>query len=497
MPQTQSIHVRGPILLLRLTFFCAASAICGSARAQTNPVLTWITNSSVKLQQLIGEKGMTNSTATYVTDTDRQTGSNLLNQTYGLYQVGGTDLGNSFEFGGKVNFLFGDTLYLDAGDTMAWSTSTNPLTGLLLNFFTNNSGPNIALTITPTNVEMGPFDVPAAGVSNNGNFYIVCKTGYSSATADTNDYSVLVLFDETNNTFYTGRTISVLTNGGHFIDMALCHFGANILMFGLGYYRASAIYLATVPATNFDSGDGTLYFTGLSNGQPSWSAVETNAVPLVTDNPTNPTIGNVSVNYSPAAGLWLMTFDAGRQKPGANGVFFAFATAPWGPWSTPQLIFNPSRDGAAGVYIYDAANSTGPAGPTIDPAINLPNSTQGGDYAPYMIERFTTVQHNTLTIYYTMATWNPYTIVLMKSDFTIIPQIDPQTMVFDNKKFSFSWSAPTNGTYQVDYSSNLLNGWTTFTNIITSANGTFNFSDNGANTGGFGNSKFYRLRTSP
>ncbi len=47
------------------------------------------------------------------------------------------------------------------------------------------------------------------------------------------------------------------------------------------------------------------------------------------------------------------------------------------------------------------------------------NATRGGAYAPNMIERFTTVSGNTLTIYYTMSTWNPYTIVKMRSQFTI------------------------------------------------------------------------------
>jgi len=72
-------------------------AVLPCASGQVLPVLSWVTNSSLKLQQLIGDQGMTNGVATYGTDTDRQTGSNLLNQTYGLYSVGGTDLGNSFE----------------------------------------------------------------------------------------------------------------------------------------------------------------------------------------------------------------------------------------------------------------------------------------------------------------------------------------------------------------------------------------------------------------
>jgi len=38
-----------------------------------------------------------------------------------------------------------------------------------------------------------------------------------------------------------------------------------------------------------------------------------------------------------------------------------------------------------------------------------------------MVDRFTNVSGTTLTIYYTMSTWNPYTVVKMRSQFTIAP----------------------------------------------------------------------------
>ena len=47
---------------------------------------------------------------------------------------------------------------------------------------------------------------------------------------------------------------------------------------------------------------------------------------------------------------------------------------------------------------------------------NNPYTTPGGPYAPYMIERFTRVTGNTLSIYYTISTWNPYTTVEMRSE---------------------------------------------------------------------------------
>ena len=53
------------------------------------------------------------------------------------------------------------------------------------------------------------------------------------------------------------------------------------------------------------------------------------------------------------------------------------------------------------------------------PSNNPPATTRGGVYAPFQIERFTRVDGDTLTISYTMSTWNPYTVVRMRSAFAI------------------------------------------------------------------------------
>jgi hypothetical protein len=258
------------------------------------------------------------------------------------------------------------------------------------------------------------------------------------------------------------------------------------------------------------SGAGTLFFAGLTNGQPVWSGAESNCYPVVQDNPTNGppwpndhgSAGNVSVVFSTNLNLWMMTYDGGRNtgplKTNTTGDYFSCAPQPWGPWSTPQLIFNKYRDHAAGVFIYDPAtnaNDATLAGPTVDPLTVPPNSTAGGDFAPIMIERFTRVTNSTLFIYFTLSTWNPYTVVKMRSAFTIRPQIAPGTFAKSRTNFSFAWSAPTNIGYQVLYATNLLSNWTTLTNLITSTNGAFNFTDTGSNTGGLGTAKFYRLQT--
>jgi hypothetical protein len=397
--------------------------------------LTFQPGSSAKIEQVIGDDDYAALAQGIVVPTTSQTISQC--------NVAGCDLGASFEHQGRLLFLFGDTISNDpsmpwststaplvnyrAADCMGWSTSTDPESGLLLTLYTNADGS--PLFVQPPGVPMGAFDTPNAGIDLNGRILIVCNSGSDTAAADPHarDYSVLARFDETAQTFTTGRTISSLP-GGHFVIVSLHEIQgqaggpSQVLIFGLGNYRATDVYLATTPSATFESGAGTAYFAGLSNGQPLWTSSEAAAAPVVQDVVTPPTIGNVSVIYASQLARWLMTFDGGGGNPDTNGIYFSHAAAPWGPWSAPQLIFNPVRDHGVGDFInnYDARspNSPGtPAGPTIGG--NDIYRTRGGNYAPYMIERFTTVSANTLTIYYLMSTWNPYTPVKMRSRFAI------------------------------------------------------------------------------
>lgn len=501
----------------RSAFILAAIAVCANATAQNHPLLTWITNSSVKVEQIIGDKDWANAARGITTPT--------ASQTVTRFHILGNDLGCSFEDDGKVVFLFGDTISEDnsnlnfhAGDTFAWSTNTDATAGLLLNFYTNNVSPitnGFPLFVRPPGIQMGADDVPDSGFRLNGQTYLICHTGSDVRNPDPHleSYSVLVSFDETNQTFATNRTISMLNSNldarsvmqGHFVSCSPRVVGTNVFIFGLGEYRATDVYLQVVPTNNLLSGMGTRYFAGMTNGGPVWNDCESNAVPVVADNPTNgppwpgdsPTIGNVSVIFSTNLNLWLMTYDGGRQKPKTRGVYFCYAPEPWGPWSTPQLIFNDTRDHASGVFIHNPSQvpDDGLEGPTI--GSNDPTNTAGGAYAPFMIERFTTVASNTLTIYYTLSTWNPYTLVRMRSDFTITHPPKIITLSHSGTNFTFSWSAPTNVSFRVDYSTVLPPIWSTFTNNITSGDGNFSFTDDGSQSGGLNGTKLYRVRAEP
>jgi hypothetical protein len=395
-----------------------------------NTALTYIPGSSVKVEQMIGD-------CDWQVMAKDGSCSRTASQTTTRYNIHGTDLGTSFEHDGKVIFLFGDTISQDvsaveygAGDSFAWSTTTDPEAPLSLNFYTMPNG--TPRFIRPgQGINMGGNNVPNSGISLSDGIYFVANIGADTPAGKSSDRSILIRFDEQAQTFTAGRTLSTLP--GKFIFTSVHKSGSDVVIFGAGNYRASDIYLSTVPASSFATGAGTKYFAGLVNGQPTWTTSESGAVPVIQDNPLNgpvwpndtPSIGNMSVAYSEDLKLWIMTYDGGKTSQAATqGVYFTYAQQPWGPWAAPQLILNAERDNVRGQFLHDPAVLPNPPGDGLNgPTIggNNPVTTPGGLYAPYLIERFTRVAGDRLKIYYVLSTWNPYTVVKMRAEFRITP----------------------------------------------------------------------------
>ncbi len=380
------------------------SQVAVAQPSTTAPVLSYEAGSSIKLQQLLGQE-------------DKELHKPTLSQTFTQYGIRGTDLGNSFESGGLVYFLFGDTVgRLDhALDTIATTNAGDPESGVRLDFL--KSG-NDYLTIQPPGISMGAFEVPVAGINLGGQVYVAVSTNHSEDRST--DRSVLTKFTLPAS-FQPLRTISQLPDG-HFVKMSL-HIdpgtatglpsgGPFVFVWGTGPYRKSDAYLSIVPAAQFESGKGTQYFAGLdASGAPTWSDKESDARAIV----QNGTMGDLSVTWCKDLSLWLMTYDS--RAPAPAGILFSYSRTPWGPWSAPQLIFNPIRDGAMGKFIHNPQSNPddGLAGPVIGKGQANPGAVRGGDYAPYVVERWTKVQGSELSIYYVLSTWNPYVVVLMKS----------------------------------------------------------------------------------
>jgi Domain of unknown function (DUF4185) len=381
-----------------------AKTFAMEAPPASEPVLHYVAGSTIKVEQLLGEE-------------DKQLHRPTLSQTATRYGIEGTDLGNSFEHGGRVYFLFGDTVgrLRRALDTIATTDADDPESGVRLDFLKSGSD---YLTIQPPGISMGAFEVPVAGISLAGQIYVVVSTNHSEDRST--DRSVLTKFTPPAN-FQPLRTISQLPEG-HFVKMSL-HMqpgtiaglppgGPFLYVWGTGAYRKSDAYLSIVPAAQWESGKGTVYFAGLgAGGAPIWSEKESDAKAIV----QNGTMGDLSVTWCKDLGLWLMTYDS--RDPSPRGILFSYSRAPWGPWSEPQMIFNALRDGAVGKFIHNpqANPDDGLAGPVIGKGQANPQAVHGGAYAPYVIERWTKLQGSELSIYYLLSTWNPYVVILMKS----------------------------------------------------------------------------------
>jgi hypothetical protein len=298
----------------------STNAPFNAAPSAAEPVLRYVAASTIKMQQLLGEE-------------DKQLHQPTLSQTVTRYGIEGTDLGNSFEDGGRVYFLFGDTVgrLRHALDTIATTDAEDPERGVRLDFLKSGSD---YLTIQPPGISMGAFEVPVAGISLGGQVYIAVSTNHSEDRST--DRSVLTKFEPPAN-FQPLRTISQLP-AGHFVKMSL-HIapgtiaglppgGPFILVWGTGAYRKSDAYLSIVPAAQFESGKATRYFAGLDGGgAPIWGENESEAKTIV----QNGTMGDLSVTWCKDLGLWLMTYDS--RDPAPRGILFSYSRTPWGPWS--------------------------------------------------------------------------------------------------------------------------------------------------------------------
>lgn len=385
----------------------AAAPTAPVARA-ANPLkevaLTYISDSSTKLEQLIG-------------DEDKATHKPTPSQTLSRFGVEGTALGSSFEHQGRTYFLFGATVGRShrSVHAMAMTDATTPESGVRLDFVMSGSD---LVAVQPPDVAMTPMDDPAGGISLGGQMYVAISTNFKAGHA--NDRSVLTRFTAPA-TFQTLRSISQLPNG-RFLRLSMHEQtgpvaglpagGPYIFIWGTGKYRESDAYLSIVPAGEFESGKGVRYFSGFDAAKsPTWSDSESDATPIVKDG----TLGDLSVTWCKDLGMWLMMYD--RRMLPDNGIAFSYSRTPWGPWSEPQIVFNAQRDHGFGNFIHNPHRKTddGLAGPVFRPRKEDAEDVMGFAYGPYVVERWTKVQGAELNLYYVMSTGNPYVVVLMKS----------------------------------------------------------------------------------
>jgi hypothetical protein len=385
--------------------------------------VVYVKHSSQRVCQLTGEW-----------DRTRGRGVPAYNRTESRFGLRGTDLGASFEHKGKCWFLFGDTHPSGPhnesrppdGDAIAYTTDRRPDTGgVRLTFVTAPDGGY--LSPRAEGVSAGTFEVPTGGFSHKGRMYVFFTTDSRVVPGKgaVMGRSVLLRSDDDARTWRAVYTVSTnkiiyispaVTDGaalGDALPPGLRRIGPILFLWaGTTEYRRDNPYLAALPLARVEDRAALRYFAGLDRGarKPRWSEREGDAVPLFDQR----CIGELCVTWNPFLKQWLMLYNC-EDRPGPRGIHFRVADAPWGPWSDSVLLFEPWRDKGYGSFLH-ISRKFSPGAPD---ALHDPGREDdwGGEYGPYVVERFTTGdrERRHTTIYWVMSTWNPYNTVLMRS----------------------------------------------------------------------------------
>jgi hypothetical protein len=328
-------------------------------------------------------------------------------------------------------------------DAIASSTATDP-EDLVLTFETADDGhyrsPEVYDPATGNWLDLTGFEVPQSGFSANGQAYVFFTDDYDS-DAGTMGSSFLAVGDDPasplTKLYDFSRATDAGSGGFKFINVAPVVVsdgevpglpegqGDLVLAWGSGEYRESVTYLAYAPVALVGDLSAWRYFAGRDAlGLPTWSHREADVVAL-TDTAC---VGELSVSWNPYLERWLMLYNC--DIPGAvRGVQAHVAKLPWGDWSPSATVFHPRYDEGYGDFIHNPRRGRSLYDNTfcMDPGFRETcheprNLVYGGEYGPYVINRFTTGGPGWSEVYFVLSIWNPYQTVLMKTRLELNPE---------------------------------------------------------------------------
>jgi hypothetical protein len=348
---------------------------------------------------------------------DRQLDVRAPNATDSRYGLWGTDLGASFEHGGRTFFLFGDSIptgpgtpNAECGDAIATSEDTDASDCLALDFRADDGG-TFRSPLVP-GVSLGCYEVPLDGVSRGGSMFVWFSTAgmtRSILARSDDDAASFAMVHETSADRFVNVSAEIVPAER---AAGLPGSGDRVVLFGSGTYRASHVSLAVAGLDEIEDRSAWSYFAGAEAGvggeatdcAPRWSASESDATPLF---PAT-CVGELSVHYHPGLGVWLLLYNCDEPR----GVHVRAARDPWGPWSEPALLFRPWEDGGYCGFMHTSFEHD-QCDDVSDPGRE---NEWGGEYGPYVVSRLSAeATGDEGEVVFVLSTWNPYNTVLMGS----------------------------------------------------------------------------------
>ena len=342
-------------------------------------------------------QGSTKRVSQLTGDFDRALQTPTLSQTTKRFGIVGTDLGSSFEHKGDLYFLFGDTIgQPGALDAIGWTSSRNP-EKIVLDFHRGRGNRWIPPSVP--GIRQGGLEVPSGGISIEGTMFVVFTTDHTEVKKM--GRSVMASSKD------DGRTFKVLyeLSRDKFINVSFVSQDGWLYLYGSGDYRNSSVSLARVKPSEIGVRSSLEYFGGSApNGQARWSSREADAVTLFDHN----VVGELSVTYLAPLAQYVMLYNSREPR----GIVMRSSSLPTGSWLPGGVLFDPRRDQGDRPFMYMPGQSGG------GDKVGDPNRRDqpGGEYGPFIMERYTNCTGDRCRLYYTMSTWNPYQVMVMQSD---------------------------------------------------------------------------------
>lgn len=355
-----------------------------------------------KICQLVGEA-------------DFERNEPVMNATFSRVGLYGTDLGIPVEYAGRLYLLFGDSVAPGHPtrswnrDAIATSTDTNPDDCVRLDFPTDPDGWFSVADIPGVSLE--GLEVPTGAFAANGLLFAFYTTD-GIVDQSIMGRSVLAYSEWGTPQFHKlldvsdDKFINIAPVPVHNADLPGLpeSTGDGLLMFASGSWRHSPLHLAWAPLDRLVDRSSWRYLQGVdASGVPQWSTQESDATGMLGPD----CYGELSVNFVPTLERWVLLDNCDQPQ---SAIWMSSAPTPWGPWDTNRkTVFEPWADGGFCHFVHAVQD------PPCDQVNDILRETHwGGVYGPYLIPRYTRVEPNgDVTIFFTMGTWNPYTVELM------------------------------------------------------------------------------------
>lgn len=311
--------------------------------------------------------------------------------------LAGTDLGVSFPIGGRIAFLFGDSWTLDRreqdADSVAMAPRAFPAAGLpVLTWHTREGGRFHVLA--PKDVPLAGMNVPVEGIVIGDRIHVFFSDGWDK-TRGRHSHSVCATArgGDPRRLEVSHRVVT-----DRFVNVSIVRDGDTCWIFGTGDYRKSDVFLARAAGRDLADRSAWRYW-------PEFTKDERAAQALVPGG----AYGELSVRRVPGSERWWMTANA----PAPRGIHLRIADAPTGPWSDPVVVFDPARDRGYGHCMHQKTSVVG-----FDDGVSEAGREEewGGEYGPYLVPEWcATPAKGVVDLVYTLSTWNPYAVRLLRS----------------------------------------------------------------------------------